>query len=376
MYELTRRWVKAGHQVTVVTAPYEKSDIRADGFISRMNIEGVQLIIINSSDSNRNSVLKRAFSALRFALVSCKIALTHPCDMVLASSGPITVGIPALLAKWFRGKKMIFEIRDLWPQGAIELKKIKGAFIIKLALWFEKLCYKNASLIVACSEGMESSVIKRFGKLNTLIITNASDPELFRGPDKNNFVLPDKFSGKSVFLYAGSLGFMDHGHLMIDAMKLITDPNICLVILGDGAERSELEHRVIHEKINNVHFLGLLPKHRVAGWMHVCVASIIVFKNFPVLQTSSPNKMFDAFAAGVPIIHNTSGWIRDLVQKESCGISIGPEDAEGMANAVLQLASDKKTRDQFALNAARLADSLFNRDQLAVKYLDRMLELQ
>ena len=375
MYELTRRWVKAGHSVTVVTAPYEKSDIKAEGFISRKEIEGVKLIIINSSDSNRDPVWKRGLKALRFAFVSCRIALTEPCDLVLASSGPITVGIPALMAKYFRGKKMIFEIRDLWPQGAIELKKIKSALMIKLALWFEKLCYKNASLIVACSEGMEASIIKRFGKLNTLVITNASDPELFRKPADSDFKLPEELKNKSIFLYAGSLGFMDHGHLMINAMKLNSDPSICLVILGDGAERRTLEKQVHDEKINNVYFLGLLPKHKVAEWMKVSVASLIVFKNFPVLQTSSPNKMFDSFASGIPIIHNTTGWIFNLVQTENCGISVGPDDAAGMANAMSLLANDKNSRMQFAINASRLADTYFNRNLLASKYLERILEL-
>jgi len=121
MYEFTRRWVKSGHDVTVVTAPYEKSDIKSKGFISNTNIEGVNLIVINSGDSNRDSFMKRGFNALLFSLTACKMALTEPCDVVIASSGPITIGIPALVAKWFRGKKMVFEIRDLWPMGAIEL---------------------------------------------------------------------------------------------------------------------------------------------------------------------------------------------------------------------------------------------------------------
>ena len=44
VYELTRRWVKEGHKVTVVTAPYEKSDIKADGFISHQTIEGIDYL--------------------------------------------------------------------------------------------------------------------------------------------------------------------------------------------------------------------------------------------------------------------------------------------------------------------------------------------
>lgn len=375
MYELTRRWVREGHTVTVVTAPYEKSDIKADGFLSRKVVEGVNLIIINSSDSNRDPVWKRGYRALRFALVSCRIALTEPCDLVIASSGPITVGIPALIAKWLRGRKMVFEIRDLWPQGAIELGKISNPLAQRCALFFEKLCYRNSSLVVACSEGMEHSVKSRFHKVRTLVIPNASDPDLFRKSGRSNFKIPDALKDKSVFLYAGSLGFMDHGHLLIRAMKEIKNPRICLVILGDGAERSELESLSRKEQLTNVHFMGLLPKYEVADWLQISTATLVVFKNFPVLQTSSPNKMFDSFAAGVPVIHNTTGWIRNLVQKEECGIGVLPDDADALAQAIQKLANDPALRKHMALNAGRLADSLFNRDLLAEKYLSALVEL-
>ena len=53
VYEFTRRWVKEGHEVTVVTAPYEKSDIRATRLIERQDIEGVKLIVLNLPDSNK-----------------------------------------------------------------------------------------------------------------------------------------------------------------------------------------------------------------------------------------------------------------------------------------------------------------------------------
>src|SRR5690606_9397741 len=154
MYEITRRWVKQGHQVTVVTSPYEKSDIRAKKFIERQNINGIDLIVINSADSNRDGIVKRMFKALVFSMMSCYYALIVKCDVVMASSGPITVGLPALLTKWFRRKPMVFEVRDLWPEGAIELGKLNNGLLRNIAIWFEKLCYKNASLVVPCSKGM------------------------------------------------------------------------------------------------------------------------------------------------------------------------------------------------------------------------------
>ena len=47
MYELTRRWVRDGMEVEIITAPYEKSDIKSSGMISHQQIEGIKLTIMN-----------------------------------------------------------------------------------------------------------------------------------------------------------------------------------------------------------------------------------------------------------------------------------------------------------------------------------------
>lgn len=376
MYELTRRWVRDGHRVTVVTSPYEKSDIQSTGFITRTVIDGIDLIVIDSADSNRDPVWKRAWKALVFALTSCWFALREPCDLVLSSSGPITVGIPGLLAKWFRGKPLVFEIRDLWPQGAVELGKLRG-LSKRLAFWFESLCYRNSKLVVACSPGMEASVNERFPKIPTLVISNASDPELFRRLETRSFEVPDELKDKRIFLYAGSLGLMDDCMLIVQAMKKVNDPDIHFVFIGEGAEREDLEREVQGSGLQDrVHFLGLLPKYDVVNWFSRAIASCVVFKNYPVLHTSSPNKLFDSFAAGIPVIQNTEGWMKPLVEKEHCGINVPPHGVEEMAIAMEFLAKDKRKREELSANATRLGEEIFNRERLARIYLDALIDIQ
>lgn len=368
IYELTRRWVQDGHKVTVVTSPYEKSDIRATKFVERQEIDGINLIVINSADSNRDAALKRIYKAAVFSIISCYFALSEKCTIVIASSGPITVGLPALLAKWFRKKPMVFEVRDLWPAGAIELGKLKNRFIKRIALWFEKICYKNSSLVVPCSKGMEEGVILKSPSTKTLVIPNASDVELFSKIESlpANF---KEFEGKKLFMYAGSLGIMDEVEQVIHGMKLVTNPDVLLLIIGDGAEKKHLQELVNKEQLNNVHFLGIMPKVEVIKWFSVVEATFVTFRDLAVLHTSSPNKMFDSFAAGVPIIQSTKGWIRELVIESECGINVEPDDPKQFSDAINKIVSDKTFRDNLAHNAKKLSLTAFNRDLLAEKYL-------
>lgn len=375
MYEMTRRWVNAGHRVTVVTSPYEKSDIQASKFIEHQKIDGIDLIVINSADSNRDGVIKRIYKALLFSLMSCYYALTVKCGVVMASSGPITVGLPALLTKWFRRKPMVFEVRDLWPDGAIELGKLNNGLLKNIAIWFEKLCYKNAALVVPCSNGMEEGVLAKYPEAKTLVIPNASDVELFASVPEEDREIPEKYAGKKLFLYAGSLGLMDEVEQVIEGMRLVKDPRVLWLIIGDGAEKVHLQRLVSKYGLSNVEFLGIMPKTEVIKWFTRVEATFVTFKDLKVLHTSSPNKMFDSFAAGVPIIQSTKGWIKELVERSECGINVEPYKPQQFAAAIELIASDRAYRDQLAVNAKRLAENEFSRDILAERYLQELVLL-
>lgn len=375
MYEMTRRWVKNGHQVTVVTSPYEKSDIRTERFIEHQKIEGIDLIVINSADSNRDGFLKRIYKAIVFSLISCYYAMTVKCDIVLASSGPITVGVPALISKCFRRKPMVFEVRDLWPDGAIELGKLNNRLLRRVAIWFEKLCYKNATLVVPCSKGMEEGVLRKCPSSKTLVISNASDVELFsKGPNENKEISAE-YTGKKLFLYAGSLGLMDEVEQVIEGMRLVKNPDVLWLVIGEGAERKHLENLVERYQLTNIKFLGIMPKTEVINWFSRAEATFVTFRDLPVLHTSSPNKMFDSFAAGVPIIQSTKGWIKELVDQFQCGINVEPDKPEQFADAIDLIANNPIYRDKLAAAAKELAVKVFDRNILANEYLKALINI-
>jgi glycosyltransferase involved in cell wall biosynthesis len=369
IYELTRRWVKAGHKVTVITSPYDKSDIKADGFVSRQNIEGINLIVIDSGDSNRLTKGIRAYQALRFSLVSIYYALKEPADVVLSSSGPITVAIPGLLRNKVRNTPFVFEIRDLWPLGGIVVGKIRNPLIKIMLLWFEKYTYKKAKAIVTCSIGQMDNIKNRLGFEEKLhVIPNASDNELF-----GKYVALSKeqrsiIGDKPFVLHLGSLGFIHNCSYLIEVARHI--PEIPMVFVGDGAERIELELLVAKYGLTNVFFLGQMPKKDTVAWMSNCELSLFTTLDNIVQNTSSPNKIFDSFAAGKPIVQTTRGWIYDLTEREHCGFNADPQKPEDFAFKVkeyFKLGVEEK--DKISASAKRLSQTQFDREELANKYL-------
>ena len=372
MYELPKAWIAAGHQVTVVTSPYDKSDIRAKRFIDKQVFDGIEVIIINIKQSNKHSVIYRAFTFCLFSIISIYYALTKKFDVILCSSGPITIGLPGLCAKFFRRKKkFVFEVRDLWPAGAIELGLIKNKTAIKAAYFFEKLCYNKADLVVTCSQGMTDSIRNRFSKKNLLTIPNACDPDFFQQAD-NTFNLPLWAVGKKIFIYTGSLGLMDDCMQIVKGIEAVTMTDAIFVFIGEGKEKQALEDYVKQQQLAGIYFIGLVPKTTVRSWLQHAYAAFVCFKDIPVLQTSSPNKMFDAFAAGVPVIQTTTGWIKELISKENCGLSVDAAVPQQMGDAIKRLADDATERNRMAAVCKQLAKTTFNRKRLAVAYLEKL----
>ena len=367
VHEMCKRWVAEGHQVTVVTTPYDKSDIeRFKGITKQFNFDGINVIVLNFLQSNKHSKLKRIVRFIQYITMATYYVFKLKYDVAIASSGPITVGFLGLIAKKIRRKKFVFEVRDLWPAGSIELGIIKGNFLKNAAFWFEEKCYKNADLIVACSEGMKQDIEERFHYQHITVVPNACDTHLFFESKVRD--IPAEFQGKRLILYTGSLGVMDHCMQIMWAAKkfdIKKYPDVQFVIIGDGVERQMMQQYAAEENLSHVSFLGLVPKTEVVEWLRKAYCAIVCFKDVPILNTVSPNKMFDAFASGLPIVQTTQGWIKQLLQGEQCGLTVPPDAPQEMANAIETYLDDPSLRQMHGENSHRISLTRFNRDKCA-----------
>ena len=163
-------------------------------------------------------------------------------------------------------------------------------------------------------------------------------------------------------------------HTYSQAKKIGVD--FRMAFIGDGKEREKLEEMVQKMRLSDyVIFLGLIPKTEVVKWLKFARASFVTFMDFPVLHTSSPNKMFDSFAAGIPIIQSTKGWIKTLIEKHNAGWNVDPASPESFALAIQEAVDRHEITEVKGLHAKNLAETEFSRDLLAGRYLQKILEL-
>jgi glycosyltransferase involved in cell wall biosynthesis len=366
-YEFTRRWVRAGDCVTVVTSLYDKSDLRPERWISKLLVDGVEVRILKIGLSNRHGVGYRALTFAAYAILSCWYALVLPADVVVCSSGPLTVGLPGLAARWLRGRAFVFEVRDLWPEGAIQLGLLRNRLLIAVLKRFERICYLSARRVVAASEGMAQWIEQHHGIQDVAVIPNASDNELAAElPAKPG--LPEWASGKQLALYAGAMGFIYDCEQLLRMAEYVQNwgaRQVEIVVIGDGAERPILEEAARRGGLSQIHFLGSRSREEVFQWLKVSCCALSIVRDSPFFDMCSPNKIYDAFAVGIPVVQDTQGWIKWLLEREGCGLTVPRGDTEAMSRAVVQLAEDAGLRAQMGENARRVARELFDRDLLA-----------
>tara|TARA_R110002073_G_scaffold72537_1_gene177582 strand:- start:603536 stop:604738 length:1203 start_codon:yes stop_codon:yes gene_type:complete len=374
VYEFTKEWVEKGHEVIVVTSVYAKSDIKATKFIENQTIDGIQLKIINVKIDNKQSFFKRIYTFLVYSLFSVYYAFTLKCDVVIASSGPITVGVPGLIASVFRRKKMVFEVRDLWPEGPIELGVLKNKMLQKISYTFEKWCYKRASLVVALSPGMQSNILDRFPNTNVISVTNSANIKLFSSP-KQAIELP-QLQGKKYAIYTGNIGMVNNSELLYRAalkLKEIGREDINIVLIGDGQLKAALKKK--SENLTTIHFLDLMPKKDLVNYVKNAFVSLIPLNNTPMLATSSPNKLFESMAASVPVIQSTFGWIKEMLEETQSGYTVNPIDENELVEKLLFLADNEQGAGAMGKRGYEYAITNFDKDILAKKMLDGIVAI-
>lgn len=370
VYDFAKEWVKQGHEVTIVTSIYSKSDLKAEKLIEDQYFDGIHVKVINVSIDNKQSIPKRIGSFLQYSILSSYYALSLKADVVIASSGPITAGIPGLVAKYLKGRKLVFEVRDLWPEGAIELGVINNSIIKKLSYWFERVCYRASSYIVTLSPGMSKNIIARFGYENITDVTNSANIELFSTPKEfDSSVL----RSKSYAIYTGNIGMVNNSYWLYEAAKELKRrgrDDISVVLIGEGQQREELERLAEKENVTNFIRMGLMPKNDLVAYVQNAFVSLVPLKGTPVLDTSSPNKFFESLAAGVPVIQNTQGWLKDFIEEHKVGYTLDPNDANQLADMLIEMKDNEEITEEMGKRSMDVAKEFFDKDYLANKMLD------
>ena len=369
VYEFARNWVEQGHEVTVVTSIYSKSDLVANRLLETQTIDGIKVKIVNVKIDNKQKTLKRIWTWFVFLFFSSWYALILPADIVIASSGPITVGFPGLIARYLRKRKFVFEARDIWPQTAIEMGLLQNKTLQRLSYWFEKMCYKASSHVITLSAGMVDDILSRYPETKVTSIPNSANIDLFGNMSDYDI---KEWRDRKYAIYTGNIGVINNSEWLLNtAVELHKRGrnDIFILLIGDGPLKEILLNKAEQTGIDNFIILPLISKTDLVAFIQHAMVSLVPLKSLPILSTSSPNKFFESLAAGVPVIQNTDGWMKDFLATHETGFTIESEDYYSLANVLIQIADNEIDISKMQAVAKQIAKKEFSKDTLAEKML-------
>src|SRR5690606_33213648 len=139
-------------------------------------------------------------------------------------------------------------------------------------------------------------------------------------------------------VYAGAHGPANGLQSVLDAAALLgAASDITFVLVGDGPDRPRLEQEAHTRGLTQVSFVGPVPKPELTRIFAEADAGLMILREAPLFSFAvSPNKLFDYFAAGLPVINNVAGDVADMVAQSGAGVQASDSSGESLAAAVTQ----------------------------------------
>lgn len=378
--QFAKYWGRAGHKITVLagTVNYltgkKLPEYKGKFLIREHESKNVEVLRCYVSKAYNKSFLGRFWAYVSFAFTAILVGLfcVRKCDVIICTSPPLSIGLTGWILSKCKRVPMVFEVRDLWPESAIDTGVLTSKPLIKFAYWLERRSYRAANWINVLTPAFEKTLIEKKNVRPDRIsmIPNGADLDIFKPANRDNWVrerynLGDKF----IVTYVGAHGVANHLTQILETAKLLKDDkDISFMLVGDGMEKRLLKDKAVAWQLDNLVFVDPVPKDVVVDYIAASDVCTAVLKKVDTFKTVYPNKLFDYMSAARAVIVAVDGVARRLVEDAGAGLYIEPENPADFARAIRKLRDDNQLRKQCAENGFKFVSRNFARDVLSDKY--------
>jgi glycosyltransferase involved in cell wall biosynthesis len=388
--EMAKEWLESGHEVTVLAGMIQPfSGKKYEHFKGAWHRKVVQNGIIvhrcHVSEAYNVNFIGRMWAYLSFVLSSTAVGLFKvkgKFDIIIVSSPPLFVGMTAYVLSLAKSIPFVFEVRDLWPESAIDTGVVTNKLIIKMAFWFERLMYNKATLINTLTPAFQAKIIEQKGisSSKVVMLPNAADfdlsDKLLIEFDANSFKKELGFSEKFVITYVGAHGVANDLVQLLDAAEFLRDTNVVFQLIGSGMLKDSLMLDAKNRGLSNVIFRKPVLKREVFKYILASDVGVSVLKKNDTFKTIYSNKTFDYMACKKPVLLLIDGVSRKLLNNAKCGIYAEPENKSEILNVIVEFTNlPKADLELMGSNGYYYAKKYFDRNVIAQNYITSILSI-
>lgn len=389
--ELSRHWVKQGHDVSVLTGfPNHPTGVISTEYRRRMrrlvfreNVDGVKVVRTWLLPFPNRKAHERMLNYSSFWISSSMTGLSLPRpDVVIATSPQLLVG----LSGWWLARRkrvpFVFEVRDLWPESLAAVGMGNEHSLLHRSLAeVAGFLYRKADHIVVVTPAFEEYLVRNWKvpRAKISVVENGVETALFAASRGASCLRKElNIEGRFVVCYVGTMG-MAHGlETLIEAAEKLrrTAPDVLFLLVGEGADKQRIVEMAKSRELTNVRIVDQQPREKIPQYIAASNACLVLLKKTDLFKTVIPTKMLEFMSCARPVILGVDGQAREIVERAQAGLFIEPENAEALTNTILRLRGDASLCALLGDNGRRHILEHFSREQTAVRYvqvLDRLL---
>ncbi len=381
--ELAEQWAEAGHDVRVVTTfPNHPTGIIAEGYRGRVRQRerwrGVEVLRTWIYATPNRGVAKRTLSFLSFAASSVLLGAAdrdvRDADVVVATSPQFFCAVAGWALSRIVGAPFVLEIRDLWPQCIVELgvlpKNHPGTRVLEAV---EQFLYRSADLLVSVTDSY-TEVWRRQGHdpAKMRVVKNGVDLQTFRPGDKDGALRQRLgLTGKFVVSYIGTHGMSQKLSTLLQAAAVLRDdPDVHVLMVGEGAEKEALQAEAARHGLTNVTFLGQQPRDTIPDFIAASDLVAVVLKRMDLFEKVIPSKIFEIMGCARPILLAVHGEAQAIIERAGSGYLAEPEDVDDIVAKIREAKADPAAAAARGEAGRAFVEQHFDRRRLARRFLD------
>lgn len=375
-FVLASELARAGYCVTICTGFCLGADSGIDSPFKRGvrfgSWEGMRIIQLKVAYSNSMELSARCSSFVVFAVATLILALSRRWEIVVSSSTPLTVVAPLIVSKVVWGSRCVFEVRDRWPEVPAALGVISGSAVY-FAYWLEMLAVKIADSVIVLAPSTLVGYRRLGCELKALFLVPNGCDENAVFLRRVNLGIEGVREGSVKVAYFGSLGLANGLKFFLNVAEICLNwgyPFVFLLI-GDGKMRDVLVLRTMRRHLRSVMFFDSVPRCRLREVLSALDVAFHCLDNHLIFSDAvSPNKIFEALSAGMPVITNCQSWIGRRLTECGAGVVLPAGDTYAFVRELVKLGADSEKRTRMGWAGVQVSWAEFSVRRFAVQFSD------
>lgn len=373
-----------GHEVTVLTGFPNYPDGRIyPGYRwlkrSRDGFEGVKIVRVPVIPRGRGSGLRLIINYISFAVIASvcgPIRCRDAYDVIFVyEPSPVTVGLPAIVMRWLKRRRLVFWVQDLWPESLEATGAVHSKTVLTAVAWLVRFIYSRCDEILVQSKAFVGS-IEALGVAPERLDYLPNSAESFYRPldpltcAPQNAELPAGFR----VVFAGNIGAAQDFPTILSAAECIRDIPVQWIMFGNGRMRSWVEEQIQSRGLSKtVHLMGTRAADQMPAYFAVADVLLVTLRRNPIFTLTIPSKIQAYLACGRPVIAALDGEGARIVKKARAGLICPAENPVELSSTVLQLYEmSPAERAEMGKSARSYFEANFERATIVARLEDKL----